>query len=168
MRGLEFPMIFPDTTTLVPGVGFLRASVMLTAFCGGSARRKEARACCSEPDLLRMLLSVSSCWQELRRRAAGRARRRELRFIFMSSGGRRRVSLILSERQGLVEDPGDDQDLGRGEEREGEGSFPGSGRLSQGKDLRVVGSGTSHEESESIAGGPGAGEEVGSERTGAL
>ena len=59
------------------------------------------------------------------------------------------MSLILSERQGLVEDPGDDQDLGRGEEREGEGSAAGplekttsiDGRLHLSSPRRQAGSG---------------------------
>lgn len=58
--------------------------------------------------------------------------------------------------------------MGEGEEGEKEGEFPGTGGFFEDHDFGVVGSDTGHEEGEAIAGGAGAGQEIGCDGGGAF
>ena len=74
----------------------------------------------------------------------------------------------LLDRKWLVENKGDDQDLGRGEQGKREGKFPGPGGLAEGHDLGIIGCGSCHEEGKSVAGSARPGEKVGGQGAGAF
>ena len=72
------------------------------------------------------------------------------------------------ERQRLVEEPGDDQDLRRGQQGKGEGELPGPGSLAEGQDFGVIGGCARHEKGEAVPGGSCPGEKIGGQGAGAF
>ena len=68
----------------------------------------------------------------------------------------------------LVENQGDNQDLGRGEQRKCKSKFPGLGGFSKSEYLGIVCCRSCHEKSKSVTGSSCSGKEVGGERAGSF